>query len=219
MATEAPFSAVVKSATDQLSRALYDLGSLVASTIEKSGASSTDLLVSVLSNGINVTLGQIKSVLAGTLKIEALYADGESDVYKGFSGSITGTTALTVWTPNSGKRFLLKGYAIAGIVGPTNPIAAASCVLLYLADGGMSNGVVAPIATIHKDGAINVTAFAAGNTGTSVTGTPVVVNLGSGRKGSAGGSSGPLRITTDIDISTGTIKLVGVVWGREIPYP
>ncbi len=214
MPTEAPLQSIVKGAVDQLARSLNDLGSIVSGSIEKSGQSATSGLTTVISS-VNATLGQIKSILAGVINVNAIYADGESSVYNGFSGSLTSTTALTVWTPSTGKRFLLKGYAITGIVSP-DVLAASAGVLIYLADGGNSNAVVAPVATIHKTAAADVTAFTAGNSGTSATGTPVVVNLGSGRRGSATGSSGTLKLTTDITIGSGDIKVVGVVWGREV---
>jgi len=214
MPTEAPLSSIVKTAVDGIARSLNDLGSIVAGAIEKSSASATSSLSTAV-NSVNTTLGLIKTTLAGSLNINAIYADGESSVYNGFSGSLTGTTPLTVWTPPTSKRFLLKGYAVTGIVGP-DALAAANGVLIYFADGGNSNAVVAPVATIHKVAVADVTAFTAGNSGTSVTGTPVVVNLGSGRRGAATGSSGPLKLTTDITIGVGDIKVVGVVWGREV---
>lgn len=214
MPTEAPLQSIVKGAVDQLARSFNDLGTVIAGAIDKSsGAAASSLSAAV--DRATVTLGQIKGVLAGTLNINAIYADGESNVYNGFKGTLTSTTALTVWTPATSKRFLLKGYAITGIVSP-DVLAATAGVLIYFADGGNSNAVVAPVATIHKTAAADVTAFTMGGSGTSTTGTPVIVDLGSGRRGSAQGSSGTLKLMTDIDIVGGDIKVVGVVWGREV---
>lgn len=211
MPTEAPFQTVVKGAVDQLTRNLYDLGNTVATAIEKSSSLATMQIVSVLNNGLLPVFSQIKTTLAGSINVNALYADGESDIYKGFSGTITGTGKLTVWTPATNTRFLLKGYAITGVVS-TDAIAAASGPLLYLCDAGNSDAVVAPISAFGKASAAETTII-----GGAAAGIPYVVNLGSGRLGSATGSSGPLKIRADVDIVGGDIKLVGVVWGREIP--
>lgn len=215
MPTEAPFQVVIKGAVDQLSRSLYDLGAIVSTSIDKAGTYTTDQIVNVIGGGLVPVMQQIYASMRGPFVI--VEPDNESDVYRGFSGSITGTTPLKVWEPADGKKFLLKGYAVAGIVSP-DVLAASAGVLIYFSDGGNSEAVVAPIATIHKTAAADVTAFATGGSGTSVTGTPVVINLGSGRRGSVAGSSGPLNITTDITIGTGDIKLVGVAWGRETSF-
>ena len=210
MPTESP-SQIAKAAVDQLSRTLNDLGSVISGSIERSSG-SLNSTISTAVNSVNTTLGMIKTTLAGSLNINAIYADGESNVYNGFSGSITGSSTLTVWTPATGKRFLLKGYAVTGLISP-DALSSVEGVLLYFADGGNSNAVVAPVAAIPEDATAEVYAFSASK---DAIGTPVPVDLGSGRRGSATGSSGPLKLKADIDVGAGDIKVVGVVWGREV---
>ena len=207
-----PLSSIVKTAVDGIARSLNDLG--ISSLVRSRSRALLRHRPSTAVNSVNTTLGLIKTTLAGSLNINAIYADGESSVYNGSAGLLPAPRRLPCGRHLPVSASSSKGYAVTGIVGP-DALAAANGVLIYFADGGNSNAVVAPVATIHKVAVADVTAFTAGNSGTSVTGTPVVVNLGSGRRGAATGSSGPLKLTTDITIGVGDIKVVGVVWGAK----
>lgn len=208
MPTEAPLQSIVKGAVDQLARSLSDLGTTVSSAISDAATSANSIITGGLTP-INQTLGLIKTTLAGTLNVNAIYATGDATTYKGFTGTLTGTTGVDAWTPDTGKRFLLKGYAVTGIVS-TDLLAASAGVLLYFADSNTSS-VVAPIAALAKTAAAE-TSVIVGASG--AVGQPVVVHLGSGRQGSV--ANAKLQVKTDITIGTGDIKVVGVVWGNEV---
>lgn len=215
MPTEAPLQSIVKGAVDQIARSLNELGTLVSTAISESSdslvATSTNLVNGV--TGVNNTLGLIKNTLAGVLRVDVGYPDAESTVYRGFRGAISGTGTLTVWTPTVGRRFRLKGYAVAGVVSPDS-LDTAEAVLLYFQDAATLS-VVAPIAAIGEDATAEASVFSgvAPAAATPGVGSPVVVHLGSGRLGSAAGVA--LRIAADITLGAGDIKVVGCVWGTE----
>lgn len=127
-----------------------------------------------------------------------------SDTKVPFSGTITGTTVLTVWNPPVGYKWRLTGGIVAGIV--SSVLAAADEVALYFADGGDSNRVVVPI------GGLGATAAAA----SAIAPFPFAVpggRLGAVERTTS--ATAPLVITSDISLSSGVVKLWGVVWGVE----
>lgn len=129
-----------------------------------------------------------------------------SDIYQPFIGAaITGTTAATIWTPSTGRRFVLRGFAITAIV--RDVLAAAKPGTLYFHDSSSSSVVICPV------GSFDATAAA----GTILTGSagPFVLNLGSGVRGTAVGNS--LKLAASLDIVGGVIRYAGVVWGVEEP--
>lgn len=223
---EIPYSQVVKGAVDQIARSFSDLGTVVSNAIELTSHTATQSLAQSLStlntglNGVNTTLGLIRSTLAGVVKTEVSYPDAESTVYRGFKGTITGTSTVPVWSTPSNSLYNLKGYAIAAIVSP-DALAATEGVLLYLQDQGTTNTVVAPIAVFGKTAApeISVTGGVpqslAGVAG--AVGVPVVVHLGSGRVATYQNPPSSLHVAADVSIGAGDIKVVGVVWGNYKP--
>lgn len=125
------------------------------------------------------------------------------EVFLGFSGNdVIGTTKATLWTPSTGRRFVLRGFSITAVVQTV--LAASDPSTLRLTDSGNTT-TVAPV------GSYDATAAA----GTIITGSagPLTVNLHEGVRGSVVGST--LQLTASNDIGTGRIRYAGVVWGIE----
>lgn len=158
-------------------------------------------------------LGALAQSLSGSINVTAVVPRDDATIYRGFSGTITGTTALTVWNPPTGLRFKLKGFAITGIVRTL--LASTNEVLVWFGDSADSNRVVAPIAALPVDVAASTHIFGNAASGTAGAGGnhPFVCDLGSGRLGSS--DTANLVITSD-DIGSGVISFAGVVWGDEV---
>ena len=127
-----------------------------------------------------------------------------SDIYQPFIGAaITGTTAVTIWTPSTGKRFVLRGFAITAIV--RDVLAAAKPGTLYFHDSSSSTTVICPVGSFGATDAA----------GTILTGTagPFTIDLGSGVRGTAVDTT--LKLAASLDIGSGVIRYSGVVWGTE----
>lgn len=148
-------------------------------------------------------LSDLTLAVRGGLQVTRRDADSSS-IYQGFVGSaITGTTAATIWTPNTGRRFVLRGFAITAVV--RDILAAAKPGLLYFHDSSSSTQVIAPVAAFDATAAV----------GTILTGSsgPFVLDLGSGVRGSAVDTT--LKLAASLDIVGGVIRYAGVVWGVE----
>ena len=134
-------------------------------------------------------------------------ANLEASVVKNFSGTFTTTGNVVAWTPATGKKFVLKGFAIQAVVTTT---LAGTGTAIYLNDGtaiGTSGvNIVWPLA-----------AFAANQAANSVLRQPttsIVPYKPGGFVGSTAGQA--LRIVADASITTGVIAVSGVVWGDEV---
>jgi len=127
-----------------------------------------------------------------------------SDIYQPFIGAaITGTTAATIWTPSTGRRFVLRGFAITAIV--RDVLAAAKPGTLYFHDSSSASTVICPVGSFGATDAA----------GTILTGTagPFTIDLGSGVRGTAIDTT--LKLAASLDIVGGVIRYCGVVWGTE----
>jgi hypothetical protein len=134
-------------------------------------------------------------------------ANLEASVVKNFAATFTTTGNVAAWTPTTGKKFVLKGFAINAVV--TTALAGTG-TSLHLVDGTAvgTNGVniVWPLA-----------AFSATQAAGSVLRQPTV-SIQPYKPGGFVGStvSQALRIVANADISTGVIAVSGVVWGDEV---
>lgn len=149
-------------------------------------------------------INRLANTLAGQVQVTTLPGATGRNIFQGFVGSaITGTTAATIWTPNTGKRFVLRGFSITAIV--RDVLAAAKPGTLYFHDSSSSTQVIAPC------GAFDATAAA----GTIITGAngPYTLNLHEGVRGSAVDTT--LKLAASLDIGSGVIRYCGVVWGIE----
>jgi hypothetical protein len=129
-----------------------------------------------------------------------------NDFFKGFQGSISGTTPFDVWTP-SPNRYVLRGFSIAAIVREllVTPGTIGAFQMAFIDSG--SSTIVAPIGSYVNDSAQD--AFITGPNG-----VPFTLDLQEGVRGSVLGSK--LQITTGNDIGGGSIRFTGVVWGSEV---
>lgn len=150
-------------------------------------------------------INRLAGTLAGQVQVTTTPGATGRNIFQGFIGdSITGTTAVVVWTPSKGKRFVLRGFSITAIVKTV--LAAANVGTLYFHDSSGASVVVAPC------GAFAATAAA----GTIITGSdsgPLTVNLHEGVRGSAVDTT--LKLAASLDIGSGVIRYCGVVWGIE----
>jgi hypothetical protein len=148
-------------------------------------------------------LSAVELALKGVLEMTVRSATA-SDIYQPFIGAaIAGTTAVTIWTPNAGRRFVLRGFAITAIV--RDVLVAAKPGTLYFHDSSSSTTVIAPV------GSFDATAAA----GTIITGSagPFMLDLGSGVRGKAVDTT--LKLAASLDIGAGVIRYCGAVWGVE----
>jgi hypothetical protein len=134
-------------------------------------------------------------------------ANLEASVVKTFSGTFTTTGNVAVWTPATGKKFVLKGFAINAVV---TTVLAGTGTSIHLVDGtsvGASGvNIVWPLA-----------AFSATQAAGSVLRQPTVSIVPYKSGGFVGTTAGQaLRIVADASISTGVIAVSGIVWGDEV---
>lgn len=130
-------------------------------------------------------------------------ANLEASVIKTFTGTVSTTTALTAWTPATGKKFVLKGFAINAVVGVVLNGTATS---LWLVDSTVST-LIWPLAS-----------FSAVQAANSVLRQPTTSTLPykSGGFVSAAANNA-LKVVGDATVgTTGTILVSGVVWGDEV---
>lgn len=148
-------------------------------------------------------LNRLAGVLAGQVQVTMLEGGTGRNVYQSFQSSITGTNTATVWTPQTGRRYVLRGFAITAVVRTV--LASASAHALYFQDSGTGTPTVAPIGAYGATDAI----------GTILTGSsgPFVCQLHEGVRGSAVDTV--LRVAAGNDIGSGVIRFTGVVWGVE----
>ena len=127
-----------------------------------------------------------------------------SEIYQPFIGAaINGTTAATIWTPSTGKRFVLRGFAITAIVRDT--LVAAKPGTLYFHDSSSSSVVICPVGSFGATDAA----------GTILTGTAGPFTIVLRRAVPATATDTTLKLAASLDIGTGTIRYCGVVWGTE----
>jgi hypothetical protein len=126
-----------------------------------------------------------------------------SNVTKPFyaATTITSTTLLSVWTPTSGKKFVLKGFELTAVVRVA--MAAANPKILGwwddsisspICSAGMAFDVGAPIGTFFS--------------------TPGVVWLREGI--SSGAVNRVLKLGVSGDLMGGTIEVMGCAYGEEL---
>lgn len=130
-------------------------------------------------------------------------ANLEASVVKTFTGSVATNTPLGIWTPATGKKFVLKGFAINAVVGVVLNGTATS---LWLVDNTVST-LIFPLA-----------AFSATQAANSVLRQPTVSILPykSGGFVSAAANNA-LKVVGDATVgTTGTILVSGIVWGDEV---
>lgn len=120
------------------------------------------------------------------------------------STTITGTTLANIWTPATGKKFVLKYALLYGYV--TTNLAGAT-----VGDGPMllDNAAATPLLVL---GRIAATTDAAGTAYTFFATTPF--KLDNGIESAA--ANNVLKIGTTATITTGVIRVIGVVAGDEI---
>lgn len=147
-------------------------------------------------------INRLAGSLDAQLRVTTTDPRRDATMYRGGTGTFTGTGTVIAWAPDTGKRWLLKGFLVTLVVSDT--LAAADEVLFYFADDDDSDRVVAPIGAAVANAAA----------GTIITRD--VPDLGSGRLASAAGSD--LLIRADIDISTGDVKVVWECWGDEVTF-
>jgi hypothetical protein len=159
-----------------------------------------------MSDPVADALNRLTAVLQGQLQVTTLDGARGRNVFVPFQGAIGnsgggGSTTVTIWTPESGKRYVLRGFAITAVVRTL--LAAASAHALYFHDSSSTTAIIAPIGSYGPTDAV----------GTILTGTagPLVCNLHEGVRGTAVGTS--LKLTSGNDLSTGIIRFTGVVWG------
>ena len=127
-----------------------------------------------------------------------------SDIYQPFIGdSITGTTAVTIWTPSTGRRFVLRGFAITAIVKTT--LVAANPGTLYFHDSSSTTAVICPVGSFAT--------LAAQDTVLTGSNGPFTIDLGTGVRGTAVDTT--LKLAPSLSIGAGEIRYCGVVWGVE----
>ena len=148
------------------------------------------------------TMRDLVRLFSTPLVINSVVPREDATVYRAINGTITGTTALTVWDPPVGTTFVLKGYLVDAIVD-TAVAATAGPVACYFADSADTNRVVAPIGTFLDNAAEGVAL------------SRDVPEMSSGRRGSS--ATANLVITTNATIGAGVIRFAGVVWGDEVP--
>lgn len=124
-----------------------------------------------------------------------------SNVFTPFelSATITGSTLADIWTPASGKKFVLKGFEVTAIVR-TAFAAANPCVLMFYDDS-----TAAPACSAGM-------AFEA----TAVVGTWYATArvLREGKTSET--ADNVLKLGFSASISTGVLSVAGVVWGEEV---
>lgn len=126
-----------------------------------------------------------------------------ANTFQAFQNNVTGTTAFTVWTPSTGKRYVLRGWSCIAVVKTVLVTGAGAAHTLFFKDG-TGAFPVAPICPYVSNAAVD----------TILRADPAPVLLDSGIAGSVVDS--PLTIATGNDIGTGVIRFTGVVWGVEI---
>lgn len=130
-------------------------------------------------------------------------ANLEASVVKTFTGSVATTVGVTAWTPATGKKFVLKGFAINAVVGVVLNGTATS---LWLVDSTVST-LIYPLA-----------AFSATQAANSVLRAPtttVLPNKSGGFVSAAANNA--LKLVGDATVgTTGTIVVSGIVWGDEV---
>jgi len=151
-------------------------------------------------------LSELTRSIAGGLQVSTRSADRSNDVFIGIQGSVTGTVAATVWTPATGKSYLLRGFSISAIVRTVLP-AGTSAHALFLHDSLSAMQIVAPVGMYPDVAALST--YVTGNGG-----APFTLDLRDGVRGSGVGTT--LKLATGNDIGAGIIRFTGVLWGTEV---
>ena len=150
-------------------------------------------------------LTRLATVLQSQIQVTTLDGARGSTEFKSFIGdSISGTTSVVVWTPNTGRRFRLRGFAITAIVKTT--LVSANPGVLYFFDSSSATQVIAPVGSFAKNATQNT--IIAGSAEGSM-----VVDLQEGVRGTAVNTT--LKLGASLDIGAGEIRYCGVTWGVE----
>ena len=130
-------------------------------------------------------------------------ANQEATVFKSFAGVVSGTGGLTVWTPASGKKFVVKGFAIGAVVATT--LTGTATQLHLVDDSYAAANILWPLASYSATAA-------AGTVLRSPTPT-VLPFKPNGFVGSA--INRVVKIVCDAAAGQ-NISVSGVIWGDEV---
>lgn len=143
----------------------------------------------------------LNATLSGVLRVST--RGRASGAFAQFNGTISGTSTLTVWTPEAGAKAVVKRVVVCGVVDTV--LAAAKPVAFYLADA-TTGEVVAPISAADATAAAGTLLPAGG---------PVVIDLADGCPGSAAGVALVVKANATIGAG-GVARFFGVVIGSEV---
>jgi len=130
-------------------------------------------------------------------------ANLEASVFKPFVGNVSGTGGLTIWTPATGKKFVVKGFAISAVV---SALLSGTGVALHLVDDSYAAAnILWPLASFSATAAAG-----------TVLRSPTPTTLPYKPNGFV--SSAANRVVKIVaDASTGSnIAVSGVIWGDEV---
>lgn len=195
---------VVKEAADSIVGGIGD----VIMAMRDMGRAMSEIAKAVPGRDLTRVLADIATTVAGGLQVTMRSGDRSSDMFVPFESSITGTGTFDVWTPGTGRRYVLRGFAISAVNNVALLPGAAATGRFRFVDSNTTN-CVAPVAVYGSTGS----ASAAIDFALTGTNGPVVVDLREGIRGSV--VDAKLQLDCSNDIGAGVIRFNGLVWGTE----